>query len=318
MSWHTAKKRFQKDLDKLPRRLYDKLLADYNRHSLPTFENQQRVVPAHLRKTRLEHIGFASGDFAYIAEGEHKGKIATVFEYSAELDSVLLSDVTTKKIVPKSMWVENQSTHLMDYPDPVPVKNVKLAAKDKDENGNVYYVVADEVIYKDKYYDERYRRWLPKRFVKHHNNIEIPWPSPPQDPKDGDLLTPQQAVHEKTWELQSISKSPLPKGLLGELRNPYSKHKKRTLTELEARKLNAPEMPLSEEQRIYLAKKAQQPPKELRRLTPEIQDFIGEKIASHLAGITNENLLKHLDALTHAKVPDFEKTMKKIEEAERK
>ncbi|KAK7681095.1 hypothetical protein QCA50_015933 [Cerrena zonata] len=94
-------------------------------------------------------------------------------------------------------------------------------------------------------------------------------------------------------------------------------YKKKALSDIQARKLNAPEMPLSKEQKIYLAKKAAEPKKQLQRLSPEIQDFIGEKIANHVNKIDNPYLLAHLDALSNVQIPDFAKTMAKIEESEK-
>lgn len=317
MSWHSARKRFQKDLEHLPRVLIDNYLKESNRYTLPTFETNFKPIPAAQQKTKIEDVGLTSGDFVYITKGKNKGMISTLYNYSSELDTVLVSNVNSKKIIPKAFWVENQTSHLMDYPDPIARSDVKLAAKDKDEKGKVFYVVADEVIYKEKYYDDRYKRWLPKRFIKNHETIEVPWPNPPQESRDDYLSTRDDVAFEKTWELQSIAKPPFPAKVLSELRNPHSSYKKKVISSYEARKLNAPEMPLSDEQKIYLAKKAQQKPKELKRLSPEIQDFIGERIAAHVNKIENPNMLAHLEALSTATIPDFQKNLKQIEQNEK-
>lgn len=316
MSWNTARKRFQRDIESYPKALRDVYLARANRFTLPTFESKEWPLPKNERKTKTEDIGFVNGDLAYITEGEKKGTISTIFQYSPETDSVLLADVTSKKLLPKPYWVENQTSHLVDYPDYVKRSHIKLAAKDRDENGKVYYVVADKVIYKDKYYDDRYKRWLPRRYVKGHETIEIPWPNPPSEPKDDYLSTKESTVFEKSYELQSLAKPPVPASVLTELRNPYSRYKKRFLTEAEARRINGPEMPLTDEQKIYLAKKAAQPPKVHKRLSEEIQDFIGARMAEHLNNIKNPAMLAHLDELSKSKIPDFLKTMKQIEEHE--
>ncbi|EEQ39583.1 putative 54S ribosomal protein [Clavispora lusitaniae] len=313
MSWNTAKKRFQKDLDKYPKALREVLLNRTNRFNLPTFDATD-YVPKHERKTKLEDVGIASGDMVYVSEGEHKGKVSSVLQYTEESDSLILTDILSKKIIPKAWWIKNQTSHIMDYPVPIPRKNIKLAAKDRDEDGKISFIVADEVVMKDKYYDDRYKRWLPRRFVKHHESIEIPWPKPPTEPEDDYLSTGADAVFVKSYEPQSIAKSPLPQGVLAELRNPYSSHKRKTLTEVQARKLTAPKMPLSTEQKIYLAKKAQQPEKKLEPLSEEVKDFIGERIAEHLSKIENPALLAHLEALSKSTIPDFEKTMEKIKE----
>lgn len=316
MSWNTAKKRFQKDLDKYPELIREVLLKKSNRFNLPTFE-ATRYIPKRERKTKIEQVGLASGDMVYITEGEHKGKISSVLQYTLESDSVILTDVLSKRIIPRAWWIQNQTSHVMDYPLNIPREHVKLAAKDRDDEGKVSYVVADEVVLKDKYYDDRYKRWLPRRYVKHHDTIEIPWPKPPTDIEDDRNSSTADAVFFKTYEDQSIAKSPLPHGVLGELRNPHSAHKKKVLTEVQARKLTAPRMPLSAEQKIYLAKKAQQPEKKLEPLSEEAKEFIGTKIAEHLAKIDNPAMLAHLEALSNSTIPDFEKTMEKISKSEK-
>lgn len=314
MSWNTAKKRFQKDVDKYPAALRKVLLDQTDKYTLPTFE-RMRYIPTHERRTTMEQVGIATGDMVYIAEGEHKGKVSPVLQYSAASDCFLLTDILAKRAIPKPMWIPNQQSFLMDYPVAIPREHVRLAAKDRDETGKVSYVVAEELIYKSKYYDDNYKRWLPRRFVKHHLNIEIPWPRPPSEPRDDELSTPKDAALLKTFELQTIAKSPLPKGLLNELRNPYSPHKKRGITEFEARKLNGVTMPLSAAQKEYLAKKSQTPEKKLTPLSEEVKDYIGAKMAEHISKIDNPALLAHLEVLSKSRVRDFETTMKKIAES---
>lgn len=301
MSWNLAKKRFQRNIDKYPEEIRRILLKENLKYNLPTFDSDETTyVPKQDRLNKLEDVGIVTGDMVYISEGKHKGKISSVLQYSSLSDSFLLTDVLKKSIIPKAMWIPNQASHLMDYPESIPKKHVKLAAKDRDEKGTVSYVVADEVIMKGKYYDDNYKRWLPRRFVKHHPSIEIPWPRPPSQPEDDALSTSKDAAYLKTHELQTIAKSPLPAGLLRELRNPYSPHKRRQLTETQARKLNAPQMPLSTEQKIYLAKKSAAPEKTVQPMSEEIQEFIGSKMAEHLSKIQNPSLLAHLEALSNS------------------
>lgn len=311
MSWNTAKKRFQKDLDKYPEALRKTILAQTDRFNLPTFSSV-RYVPKKERKTRMEQVGIVTGDMVYVAEGEHKGKITPVLQYSSTSDSFLLTEILDKRVIPKAMWIPNQQSYTMEYPISIPREHGRLAAKDKDETGKVTYVVAEEVELRDKYYDDRYKKWLPRRFIKHHSNIEIPWPKPPSEPVEDELSTPPETALLKTYELQTIARSPLPEGVLNELRNPHSQYKKKTLTEFQARKLNGPQMPLSAEQKIYLAKKAQVPEEKLEDLSEEAKEFIGSKIAEHLSKIESPALKAHLEALSRQNIPDFAKTMEKI------
>lgn len=306
------RKRFQRDLDKYVPALREHYLKRNTAMNLPTLPKATHLPKAEKRLTYREQE-VAKGDLIYITKGQGKGKIVTVESYSKDRDSVYCSEVYQEVVVPKMYWMEGQQSHLLRIPLAIPRANFKLAAKDKDENGKTYYVVADEVVMKGVSYDDRYRQWMPRRFVKHHESVEIPWPTPP-DVKEDYLSTSQDAVLEKSYELQTIAQSPLPKGVLSELRNPHSKHKKRVLSEMEARMINGPKMPLSTEQKIYLAKKAAQPEKKLSKLSEEVEDFIGQKVADHLNKITNPALKTHLEALSNVKVPDFEKTIKKIEQ----
>lgn len=297
MSINHIKRRYQKDLTKLPKIFRNRVVKQNNMFTLPTFENSLPILPKEEHKT-MTQTGYTEGDLVYITKGEHKGTISTIFRYSKEYDGLFLSDIIEKKIIPKDQWFDQQDSFLVDYPKLIPANSVKLAAKDKNEKGEDYYIVADEVVFKGKYYDDRYRKWLPRRFVKHHEHIEVPWPNPPTEPKSGELSTEGETVFEKTWEFQSLSVPPFPSSIVNELRNPHSKHKARVLTELQARRLNKPTMPLSKEQQIYLAKKEQNQTEKPTELAEEVQDFIGERIANHLNSITNPHMKAHLDALS--------------------
>ncbi|CAN3365234.1 large ribosomal subunit protein uL24m [Diutina catenulata] len=308
MSWNSAKKRFQRDLDKLPQQLRAQWNAQLNKqYALPTLESYE-VPDKSKKKVTAFDVGVTAGDLAYIVRGPQKGKITTVFQYMAQNDSVLMADVTEKKLLPPTRHVANQASHYTDYPKFVPRSDIRLVGKEKDESGKVGYLVAEELVLRGKYYDDRYKKWLPRRFVKHHEEVEIPWPSPPLELEDGELSTNEGAAFEKTYEMQSMARSPLPDGVINELRNKYSKHKQRKFSALHISRLQTPDMPLSKEQKLYLAKQQQKaeaaakqaPPAEL---SEEIQDFIGERVAKHIDSIESPYMLAHLEALSQQKVP---------------
>lgn len=309
MSWNTAKKRFQRDLDKLPAQLRQQWHEHLsNRYALPTMENMPLPDPSRKRLTGFD-IGITAGDLAYITLGEKKGTITTVFQYLPQVDVVLLANVSEKKLLPPSRHVANQTSHYTEYPKFIPRSQVRVVGKEKDENGKIGYLVAENIVLGEKYYDDRYKRWLPRRFVKHHEEIEIPWPSPPLEYEDGDLLTNEGAVHEKTYEMQLLARDPLPRGVIDELRNKYSKHKARKFSALHIARLQTPSMPLSTEQKLYLAKQQQKQQQQQAKEKPtqlleEIQQLIGEKMAQHINQIDNPYMLAHLDALLKQRVPD--------------
>lgn len=303
--------RFTKNLDRLPKVIRDHVHREKYKYNLPSFPIS-RYIPTQERKTQLEQVRITGGDFVYINKGEHKGQITSVVSYNDQSASFVTYDIKEKRIIPRTNWLENQPSHLLELPVEIPEEDVKLVAKDRDEKGNVSYVVADDVVLKELYFDERYKKWMPRRYVKHHENIEIPWPKPSEDYKKSDVTALESIAHARTYELQTIGKPPIPSHILSQLRNPFSQYKKKTLTDIEARRLNAPEMPLTFEQRIYLAKKAQRPKTKLKPLSEEVKDFIGQKMAKHLGGIQDPHMLAHLDHLSSLKNKDFEQTLERI------
>lgn len=309
MSWNTAKKRFQRDLDKLPPVLRNQWAERMNKHyALPGMEAPAPPDPKAGRKSGLD-VGITAGDLAYITEGEKKGTITTVFQYIPTIDLVVLANVTHKALLPKPYLMNKDMSHYADMPKYVPRSQVRLVGKEKDENGKIGYLVAENIAFGEKYYDDRYKKWLPRRFVKHHEEIEIPWPSPPLELEEGDLLTNEGVAHERTYEFQLMARTPLPEGVVDELRNKYSKHKQRKFSALQIARLQTPTMPLSKEQKLYLAKQQKRDEANAQAAKPtqlleEIQQLIGDKMAKHINLIDNKYMLAHLDALLKQKVPD--------------
>lgn len=317
MSWNTAKKRFQFNLEKMSKSLQEYNLKKMNKiYSLPTFDADiPYIVNKKERKTGFE-VGIIKGDLVYVTKGKNSGMITTVLQYNSENDTFFLSNITSKKIVPKCRWVENQTSHLVDYPDHILRDNVRLAGKEKDDKGNIKYFVAEELVLRDEYYNDSYKRWLPKRFIKHHEHIEIPWPISQEKIEDGNLSTPPDVALKVTYQLQTISIPPIPSKILSEFRNPYSKHRKRLVTKVQEWKLKAPKMILTDIEKKLLEKKQLLPKKNYKHLSEEIKEYIGNKIANHINSIDNPALLEHLDRCSKKKIPDFEKTLKIIEENE--
>ncbi|KAI3405996.2 MRPL40 [Candida oxycetoniae] len=299
------------NIDKLPKNLQKHFLKSQDATALPTFKGFfPDKVPKSQQKTRFE-AGIMEGDLAFVTEGPHKGKIVEVLTYTPEFDSVSLSNVSTKKLMPKPFWPEGHTSHVFDFPDYVPRSKVRVVGKEKDDSGKVSYVVAENVTLGELYYDERFKEWIPRRYIKNHD-YELPWPEPSKI-EDGELSTPPATVIEKTFAFDTIGKSTIPKKLVNQLRNPYSKFKRRALDGLQVAKLNGPVMPLTVEQKIWLAKQASKPEKKLYPLSEEIQDFIGSKMAQHLNKIESPELRMHLEALSNKKCRDFEKTLQIIQ-----
>lgn len=310
MSWTTGKSRYVKDVSKLPKYLQKQFAKEQDKVALPGFKGfYPDLVPRRDQKSRFE-AGIMEGDMAYVTEGPHKGKVLEVLAYSPQYDTVSLANVTSKKLIPKPFWPEGQTSHVFDFPDFIPRKQVRVVGKEKDDEGKISYVVAEEVEMGEKYFDERFNQWVPRRYIKHHD-YELPWPQP-QKVEDGELSTSPEVMREKTFEFNTIGKSTIPKSLVNELRNPYSKYKRRTLDGLQVAKLNGPEMPLTTEQKIWLAKEAEKPKKTLQPLSEEVQDFIGSKMAEHMHKIKSPELRMHLEELSKMKTRGYEETMSAI------
>lgn len=316
MSWVIKRSRYQKDLAKLPENLRKSMRKNQDVSQMPTFKDFfPETLPKSKQKTAIE-AGIMQGDMAYVTSGPYKGKIAEVLSYNKEYDTVSLSNITSKKLIPKIFWPEGHESHVFDFPDFIPRKDIRLVGKDRDEQGNISYVVAEDIVLKDNYYDDRFKKFIPRRYVKHHDKIEFPWPEP-QSLEDGELSTPEHVVMERTYEFQSIARTGIPKGALAQLRNPFSKHKKRILSEFQVAKLKGPDMPLTVEQKIWLAKnqqKAQTSKPKYYPLSDDVQEFIGAKMAEHINKIESPELRLHLETLSQRRNPDFEKTLKIIEE----
>lgn len=314
--WSVVRSRFKRDPTKYHKALREVWEKKMRGPTMPTFEDQflQTSVPPKERKTEIER-GIVKGDSVYLTTGPKKGSIVEVMNYMPESDSVIVANITEKRVIPKSKWPEGNTSHVIEFPKFIPVKDVLLAGKEKDEEGRINYIVAKEIQFGKEYYDDRYRKWIPRRFIKYHEDIEIPWPNPPHTFEDGELSTPEHIAHERTYEPQTIAKPPFPQAALDQLRNPYSKNKRQLVTKYHLHRFSAPEMPLTVEQRIYLAKKEQErnEPKKLEPLSEEVQDFIGAKMAERFNKIESEAMRAHLDALSKVKIPDFEKTMQKIQ-----
>ncbi|KAL6454512.1 MRPL40 54S ribosomal protein L40 [Candida maltosa Xu316] len=316
MSWVRTKSRFQRNIENYKPNIKKHFDLQNEKGLLPTFRGTfPETISKSKRKTPFQ-AGIIEGDMAYVTKGPHKGKIAQVLQYSSEFNAVSLSGISSKKLIPKTFWGEGQTSHVFDYPDYIPRENVRVVGKERDENGDISYIVAEDVDMRDSYYDDRYKKFIPRRFIKHHSKIEIPWPTPAEE-TDGELSTAPNVAMEKTYEFQSIARSGTPKAALSQLRNPFSKYKKKKLSGFQVAKLNGPEMPLTIEQKIWVAKSEAQAAENAKRvyqpLSDEVQEFIGSKMADHMNKIESPALRYHLEVLASKKDYSFAQTMEKIE-----
>lgn len=136
-----------------------------------------------------------------------------------------------------------------------------------------------------EYYDADYNKFLPVRRLTHDPTVVIPWPRPRKPLAASQYATPADIVEERTFFPSSILEPPMPEAAVSQVRNPYSKFKRRPkITAQDLREMTAPEMPLSATKKAYLAEmkakheRSQVDPKVLK----EVEDFIGQEIEKGL------------------------------------
>ena len=234
---------------------------------------------------------FLPGDRVVIMNGECRGNIARVRSHNKETNSYLLDDngPSRRVAVPKFYWEEGQTTHVVSMPTPVLKRDLRLVADidDPDNPGRVKTVAVENVTFKGKYYDENYRKMMPYRCVYVQPDLIIPWPKP-EEPEEGSLSTSGEAAREQTFWVDTIVKNTIPEKAFLTIRNPHSKYRRGKLTGRDIRKLVAPDMPLTETKKAYLAEKEMLRSRPKPELTEEDKIAIGEKVLEHLRNTREE------------------------------
>lgn len=173
---------------------------------------------------------------------------------------------------------------MITVPTSILGKDLRLVADLDDEKtpGQTKTVAVRDVSFNGSYYDEDYKKVMPYRCVKGQPDLVIPWPKP--DPLDvkTDLATDPAIAREQTFWVDSIVKSPIPKGAILSIRNPHSKYKRGTLTAKDIAKLVAPQMPLTDVKKSYLEEKKELAQREIPKLTEEDMEAIGARVFEFL------------------------------------
>ncbi|CCC69104.1 hypothetical protein NCAS_0C01140 [Naumovozyma castellii] len=229
---------------------------------------------------------YLPGDRVVIVKGKHKGTISVVRNHDSRTNGYTLGEngPTRKVPVPKSLWMKDQVSHVINIPLVLPQDALKLVADiDDEKTGTSKTVAVRDLAFKGSYYDSNYKKMMPYRYVAGEDDLIIPWPKPEHEP-DGDLATSPEITREQTYWVDSIVRTPIPNSALPTIRNPHSKYRRRTLKPMDMAKLIAPKMPLTPERKAYLAKEAsiKSKAKSKPTLTVDEMEMIGERVRTYL------------------------------------
>ncbi|KAJ6113650.1 hypothetical protein N7523_006967 [Penicillium sp. IBT 18751x] len=185
-------------------------------------------IPKHLRR---KQILFAVADRVCIIRGRDAGKISDITQVNVESETVTLKDLNMADVaVPE--WAKEgmgMKGDVMTQAMPVPMDNVRhvIALEDPDTQEVMDHII--EHAYAGKPYFERPSWSKLPRFTRYVSglDIEIPWPKEEEpEIKDHDCDTSRYEVDIPSWT-PTLESAPFPSSVLDELRNKYSRFRKR-------------------------------------------------------------------------------------------
>ncbi|KAK9362485.1 hypothetical protein V1504DRAFT_403400 [Lipomyces starkeyi] len=221
-----------------------------------TVNEKPRVSPAtpsfmtgqHVEGPVVRDFLYMVGDLVQITKpGSDHGKISRITSIHKDRSALSIEQVgpIQTSIVPRAYWSEQHSTYVARYPGLVHHNDVRLVTALADDDGEFRKVAVNELVLGEKYYDDRYKKRLRRRYVANSPGIAIPWPDPAEEIMSGNFATDYDVARDRTFFVTSLAVPPVPPGALDSLRNKYARHRKPDLTEEEIQRLTPPEMPLS-------------------------------------------------------------------------
>ncbi|KAF5100509.1 hypothetical protein D0Z00_001237 [Geotrichum galactomycetum] len=236
---------------------------------------------------------YMAGDRVQILSGPEKGRIGKIAAILKESNAVSVEGLggTSRILIPPQAFYEGQTRPIVDAPNAIPVSNIRLVATVKEENGTEKDVAVHSVSLEGEYYDADYNQFLPVRKLTHDRSVEIPWPRPAKPLAESEFATRADVVEERTFFPKSVLEPPLPPAAVSQIRNPYSRFKRRpVITAEDLHEMTVPVMPLTPGKKKYLAAvealKKETEPKKVKIVDPakkkEIEDFIGAEIQKGL------------------------------------
>lgn len=269
-----------------PKTIYPRVRVDrIQRATLKKAPKFQQVLAGHAvpeweRFTKESEWHFMPGDKVQILAGPDKGKVSQIMARHEEGNAYLVDGVngTQSFPIPPSMTQEGQTTHLVEFPNPLKQSELRLVAQRPEEDGSTTEVAIAAVECVGTYFDPAYKRVLPRRVMANDHKTEVPWPAPIEPVEHVEGSTEREVARERTHWVTSLVKPPFPIGALPDIRNVHHKRFKR-FSEREVDLLTAPKPFIPKGTPELFARPQHKKPE--NKLTAEMEAFIGDVMQKH-------------------------------------
>ncbi|KAG5361984.1 54S ribosomal protein L40 [Yarrowia sp. C11] len=237
-------------------------------------------VPEWERFTKDSEWHFMPGDKVQVLTGPDKGKVSQIISRHEEGNSYLVDGVngTQSFPIPPNLLQEGQTTHMIEFPNPLKQHELRLVAQRPEEDGSTTEVAIAAVECVGTYYDPAYKRVLPRRVMANDHKTEVPWPAPMEPVEHVEGSTEREVARERTHWVTSLVKPPFPMGALPDIRNVHHKRFKR-FSEREVDLLTAPKPFIPKGTPELFARPQHKKPE--NKLTAEMEAFIGSVMQKH-------------------------------------
>lgn len=269
-----------------PKKIYPRIRVDnIQRATLKKAPKFQQVlsgyaVPEWERFTKESEWLFMPGDKVQILAGPDKGKVSQIVARHEEGNSYLVDGVngTEEFPIPPGMTQQGQTTHMVEFPNPLKQHELRLVAQLPEEDGSLTEVAIHSVENIGTYYDAAYKKVLPRRVMKHDHKTVVPWPAPMEPVEHIEGSTERDLARERTHWTTSLVKPPFPIAALPDVRNVHHKRFK-TFSEREVDLLTAPKPFIPKGTPELFARPEHK--KAENKLTAEMEAFIGSVMEKH-------------------------------------
>lgn len=303
MGFAPVSKRFGPNFERLPKTVQSMFRDMQKKGQISALQPDLPEVPEDKLYRRVEQWKYLPGDRVMIVKGEHKGTVTSIVSHLKNTNGYYLEDGPMKKIVvPREYWRQTQPSHVVDYPVAVTRDSIKLVSSLTDEKtGKTKTFAADDVVFRGRYWDAAHKKMLPYRCVKNEEHITIPWPAP-EPIHDDELCTPEDKALERSYFPMSVVHSGLPDDLKLSLRAPLARrtiprYSKKIITNSDLKRLTPPKMPEPPHKELMRQEKKMLAERSIE-LTAEMKEFIGSKVAQHLASIEDPHMKKYIERVS--------------------
>lgn len=250
------------------------------------------VAPSQWKPAR--DLPFTAGDRVQIISGQHKNKIGQILYKYPFGNAFAVNGISGEKVVnsieTKLQVGADDYEPVSELPQVFAYENLRLVSTLKSEAGDEMDVAIHSLSLGHEQYDPASNTHKRVRYATHDSSIQIPWPliraQRVAEEKRG-LTTDPEVADTRTHYLISAVDAPLPMAAIPQITNLNNRFKRSRyaprVSEQQAAKYRAPEMPLAPQTRKLLAELEKLPKPEPMEWTPEIQAFIGEEIKKGLA-----------------------------------